>query len=103
MNPTMIKTPAQLGALIKARRTELNIDQVTLAEKARVSRNWLMEIEKGVPGASVGVVLRVLAVLKVSLVSQPADTPERVSLRINAADRPVDINQVLEKLKNRNR
>jgi transcriptional regulator with XRE-family HTH domain len=103
MNPTMIKTPAQLGALIKARRTELNIDQVTLAEKARVSRNWLMEIEKGVPGASVGVVLRVLAVLKVSLVSQPADTPERVSLRINAADRPVDINQVLEKLKSRNR
>ena len=99
----MIKTPAQLGALIKARRTELNIDQVTLAEKARVSRNWLMEIEKGVPGASVGVVLRVLAVLKVSLVSQPADTPERVSLRINAADRPVDINQVLEKLKSRNR
>ena len=99
----MIKTPAQLGALIKARRAELSIDQVTLAERARVSRNWLMAIEKGVPGASFGVVLRVLAVLKISLVSQPADTPEPLSLRVTAADRPVDINQVLEKLKSRKR
>ena len=94
-----LKTPAQLGAAIKARRTQLRIDQGTLAKRARVSRNWLMQLEKGVPGASIGIILRVLGPLEMSLCLQSRDKRSTTHQRTSAQVSPVDINQVIQNLK----
>ena len=49
-----IRTPADLGALIRRTRKKLRLDQSTLANKIGVSRLWLVEIEKGKPRAEIG-------------------------------------------------
>jgi DNA-binding XRE family transcriptional regulator len=42
-----IRTPIDLGALIRERRRALRLDQKTLADKVGVSRQWIVDIEKG--------------------------------------------------------
>jgi HTH-type transcriptional regulator/antitoxin HipB len=75
-----IRNIKDLGAYLRARRTQLGMDQATLAEKAGTSRKWLIEVENGKPGASLGLVLRTLRALDVAIdlsddvpVSKPAD------------------------------
>jgi len=63
----LIRTPKDLGAVIRERRRELGWDQQALANKIGVSRQWVIEIEKGKPRAEVGLVLRVLDALGVPL------------------------------------
>ena len=58
-----IRTPIDLGALIRERRRRNGWDQQTLADKIGVSRQWVIEIEKGKPRAEVGLVLRALDAL----------------------------------------
>ena len=67
-----IRTPADLGALIRRTRKELRLDQSTLAKKIGVSRLWLVEIEKGKPRAEIGLVLRALDALHVNLITARA-------------------------------
>jgi HTH-type transcriptional regulator/antitoxin HipB len=43
------------------------MDQATLARKVGVSRWWIHEVEKGKPRAELGLVLRTLTTLGVSL------------------------------------
>jgi DNA-binding XRE family transcriptional regulator len=42
-----IRTPADLGALIRSTRKNFRLEQSTLARKIGVSRLWLVDIEKG--------------------------------------------------------
>ena len=63
-----LRTTADLGALIRERRRKLGLDQAELAQRARVSRLWLSQVERGKPRAAVGLVLRTLQVLGVRLV-----------------------------------
>ncbi|SCB56092.1 Helix-turn-helix [Bradyrhizobium shewense] len=44
-----IFTPADLGAVIRDRRKHLKLDQATLATKIGVSRQWVIDIERGHP------------------------------------------------------
>ncbi|MGP9819752.1 helix-turn-helix domain-containing protein [Salinarimonas sp. NSM] len=67
-----LRTPADVGALIRARRRAAGLDQATLAARVGVSRLWLGEVERGKPGASLGLVLRVLAALDVALTAPDA-------------------------------
>jgi DNA-binding XRE family transcriptional regulator len=46
-----IRTPADLGTLIRNTRKKLRLDQSTLAKTIGVSRLWLVEIEEGKPRA----------------------------------------------------
>lgn len=62
-----IRTPADLGTLIRNTRKGLRLDQSTLARKIGVSRLWLVEIEKGKPRAEIGLVLRTLDALRITL------------------------------------
>jgi HTH-type transcriptional regulator/antitoxin HipB len=62
-----IRNIKDLGAYLKARRTELGMDQATLAGRAGTSRKWLIEVEKGKPGAALGLVLRTLRALDVAV------------------------------------
>jgi len=56
-----------LGALIRDRRHKLGITQQELADKAGVSRVWLVALEHGKPSAQMDLVLRVLRELGLSL------------------------------------
>jgi HTH-type transcriptional regulator/antitoxin HipB len=62
-----IRTPADLGTLIRTTRKKLRLDQSTLAKKIGVSRLWLVEIEKGKPRAEIGLILRTLNALRITL------------------------------------
>ncbi|MGH7298057.1 MAG: helix-turn-helix domain-containing protein, partial [Polyangiaceae bacterium] len=62
-----VRTPTDLGALIRDRRRRLGLDQRALAERVGVSRQWIIEAEQGKPGAAVGLVLRTLQALGVTL------------------------------------
>ena len=62
-----LRTPADIGALIKDRRRTLGLDQAELATRIGVGRLWVNQVERGKPGASLGLVLRALAVVGLEL------------------------------------
>jgi HTH-type transcriptional regulator/antitoxin HipB len=93
-----IRTTADLGAFIRGRRTKLGMDQVALAKKSGTSRKWLVEVERGKPRAEIGLILRTLKSLGVS-VDLKADSSHETPSIGNA--RPPDINSVLDALKKR--
>jgi HTH-type transcriptional regulator / antitoxin HipB len=55
-----IRTPNEVGALIRDRRRALKMNQAELAQRIGVSRLWVNQVERGKPGASLGLVLRAL-------------------------------------------
>ncbi len=63
MTQLLLRTPADVGALIRDRRRVLKLDQADLARMIGVSRLWVNQVEKGKPGASLGLVLRALDAL----------------------------------------
>lgn len=71
-----IRTAVDIGALIRDRRTRLGLKQQDLADKAGVSRQWLIEVEKGKPRAELGLVLRTLDELGISLATGYIPRPE---------------------------
>jgi len=93
-----IRTAADLGAFIRERRTKLEMDQIALAKKAGTSRKWLVEVEQGKPRAEIGLILRTLKSLGVS-VDLKADSSHETPSVCNV--RTPDINSVLDALKKR--
>ena len=71
MPPVHLRTPADIGALIKDRRRTLRLDQADLARNIGVSRLWVSQIERGKPGASLALILRAFAALGVELTGNP--------------------------------
>jgi HTH-type transcriptional regulator / antitoxin HipB len=68
----VLRTPADIGALIKDRRRALGLDQAELAERIGVSRLWVNQVERGKPGAGLGLVLRALAAVGAELATEVA-------------------------------
>jgi len=66
-----VRTPRDLGLVIRDRRRALGLDQRTLARKVGVSRQWLVEAEKGKPRAEIGLVLRTLAAIELEVTIEP--------------------------------
>ncbi|MBL8672558.1 MAG: helix-turn-helix transcriptional regulator [Alphaproteobacteria bacterium] len=62
-----IDDAADLGSLIRKRRQALRLSQGALAAQVGVSRQWLVEVERGKPRAEIGLVLRTLQALGVRL------------------------------------
>ena len=93
-----IRTAADLGALIRERRVKLGMDQSDLAEKAGTSRKWIVEVEQGKQRAEIGLVLRTLKALGVSL-DIGVDRTQKVSAASESGN--VDINNILDSLKKR--
>ncbi|HET9101688.1 MAG TPA: helix-turn-helix domain-containing protein [Acidobacteriaceae bacterium] len=93
-----VRTATDLGAFIRERRVKLAMDQSDLAEKAGTSRKWIVEVEQGKPRAEIGLILRTLKALGVSL-DLAADHAQKT---VAASERPnVDINNILDSLKKR--
>lgn len=76
-----IATPTDLGAIIRDHRRRQNLDQITLAKNVGVSRQWIVEVEKGKPRAGIGLVLRTLQALGVTLTVADDAAPSRASGR----------------------
>jgi HTH-type transcriptional regulator / antitoxin HipB len=76
-----LRTPTDIGALIKDRRRALGIDQAELAERIGVGRLWVNQVERGKPGASLGLVLRALAALELELI-------------VDDTGKPIDLNRL---------
>ena len=62
-----VRTPADLGAIIRDRRRQLKLDQAAFAKLIGVSRQWVIEIEHGHARAELGLVLRALDALSIRL------------------------------------
>lgn len=72
-----IRTPTDLGAAIRDGRRRRGLDQQALAAKIGVSRQWIVEVEKGKPRAEVGLILRALDALGVALSIAATDAGSR--------------------------
>lgn len=70
----LVRTPADLGAVIRDKRKQLKLDQATFAKRIGASRQWVIEIERGHPRAELGLVLRALDVLDIHLDTKVAQT-----------------------------
>ena len=91
-----IRTVTDLGAFIRERRTRLGMDQISLAKKAGTSRKWLVEVEQGKPRAEIGLILRTLKSLEISIALE--EDSSVVTPPPGKAKAP-DINSVLDSLK----
>ncbi|MGH8036394.1 MAG: helix-turn-helix transcriptional regulator, partial [Stenotrophomonas sp.] len=69
------RTAEDVGNIIRQRRKALGWDQARLASECGVSRQWVVDIEKGKPRAELQLVLRVMNVLglKLAAVDQQAE------------------------------
>ena len=90
----LIRTPADLGAVIRDRRKRLKLDQSTLAKRIGVGRQWIIEVEHGHPRAELGLVLRALDALAIHLDASSEAANSHCSTRP-----AVDINAIVAKAK----
>ena len=68
-----IKTPHELGLLIRERRTALGWSQQVLAEKSGLRQPWISALETG--NAQLSKVLTLLRALQITLDLSTPDTP----------------------------
>jgi HTH-type transcriptional regulator/antitoxin HipB len=85
-----VRTAKDLGALIRDRRKRLGLDQLTLAERVGVSRQWIIDAEQGKPRAPIGLLLRTLDALGVTLAVDDDATPDRRPLRAGTPTPDID-------------
>ena len=92
-----IRTPADLGALIRDHRTRLGLDQKSLAQKVGVSRQWIVDAEKGKARAEIGLLLRTVGALDIALDAdkEGPGKPEDTNLS-HGADAHVDIDSIID-------
>jgi len=87
-----LKTAEDVGNIVRQRRKALGWDQARLASEAGVSRQWVVDIEKGKPRAELQLVLRVMNVLGLRLAAADQQT-NAATIAIPAAG----LDEVLER------
>ncbi|MGE0628552.1 MAG: helix-turn-helix domain-containing protein [Hyphomicrobiaceae bacterium] len=58
-----IRTAKDIGVFIRDQRKKQKLDQAELADKVGVNRRWILEVERGKPRAEIGLVLKTLGAL----------------------------------------
>ncbi len=97
----MLKTPADLGNIIREGRKQRGLDQTTLAQEIGVSRKWVIDIEKGKPRAELALVLRTLNALGISLNARQTDGTNATQPNTSIDDiiegyrQPVDLSEAI--------
>jgi len=84
----VLRTSRDLGLVIRQRRKSLRWDQAQLAERVGVSRQWVIEMEKGKPRAELQLVLRTLNVLGLVLT---VDTVAGEASSTASSEMPLDL------------
>jgi len=89
-----IGTPAEIGLRIRDRRRELGLSQAELATQIGTSRQWIIEMEHGKTRAELGLVLKTLSALGLTL-----DVREPSALGTGRARPvpPIDIDEIVER------
>jgi HTH-type transcriptional regulator / antitoxin HipB len=87
-------TPRELGLVVRTRRHDLRLSQQELADRAGVSRPWLVSVEAGHPRAELGKLLTLLAELGLTLDLSP--TPAVEAPRPGTQPQVVDLDGLLE-------
>jgi HTH-type transcriptional regulator / antitoxin HipB len=90
-----IRTPTDLGALIRDHRNRLGIDQRSLAQKVGVSRQWIVEVEKGKPRAEIGLLLRTISALDIALNAEAGPQESKNKSASHSVDANVDIDSII--------
>jgi HTH-type transcriptional regulator / antitoxin HipB len=62
-----IRNAKEVGALVREHRLKLKLSQAELARRVGVSRLWIVLLEKGKPTAQLGLALRTLNAMGLSL------------------------------------
>jgi HTH-type transcriptional regulator/antitoxin HipB len=75
----LVRTSADFGAVIRDRRKQLKLDQSTFAKRIGVSRQWVIEVERGHARAELGLVLRAIDALDIRLDASVVQTNRRGS------------------------
>jgi HTH-type transcriptional regulator/antitoxin HipB len=78
-----VTAPIDLGLAVRKQRRALGMDQRALANAVGTNRQWVIDLEKGRPGASLGLVLRALSVLRLGMRVGP-DEPAPSFIDIDA-------------------
>lgn len=65
--PTKVRSPADIGALVRSTRKEQNLRQDELAGVSGVGLRFIVDLEAGKPTAQIGKVLQVLQTLGCSI------------------------------------
>ena len=94
MFSTRIARPEDVGAVIRAYRTEHQLSQTELAQKLGVSQRWLSHAENGKPTLQLGLVLRVFNELGIYLTANTKDTETKT--RPNRVKRVTDIDSIVD-------
>jgi HTH-type transcriptional regulator/antitoxin HipB len=95
----LARTPEDIGLLIRDQRLKLGLDQRSLAERVGVSRQWIVEVERGKPRAEVGLILRTLAALELQIDIGGAGL-KRTAQPVKGGARPrarIDLNAVIDR------
>ncbi|HEY7899372.1 MAG: helix-turn-helix domain-containing protein [Gemmatimonadales bacterium] len=74
----LIRTAHEVGLLVRDRRKAVRLTQSQLAERVGASRQWVRLLESGKPRLEVGLTLRALSALGISLdasFSESEETP----------------------------
>jgi HTH-type transcriptional regulator/antitoxin HipB len=94
----MIHSPGDLGLAIRDRRKQLGLDQQTLARRAGVSRQWLIEVEQGKTRAAIGLLLQTVRALDLELQLTVSGAGARAR-----PPEAVDLDALIERAKQRKR
>jgi len=85
------KTAEDVGNIVRQRRKALGWDQARLAAESGVSRQWVVDIEKGKPRAELQLVLRVMNVLGLKLAAaDPQTEADRITIPAAGLDDILD-------------
>lgn len=86
-----IRSPLEIGLIIRERRKKLGINQAELARQIGVGRQWIIAVERGKSRAELGLVLRALSALELTL-----EIKGRETLPVRQAKIPVfDIDAIV--------
>ncbi len=91
-----VRTAKDIGAFIRDRRKKQGLDQAELASKVGVNRRWVLEVERGKPRAEIGLVLKALNALGLTL---SIDTQPAGQSRGGGDIESVDIDAIIENAK----
>jgi HTH-type transcriptional regulator/antitoxin HipB len=92
-----IRAPIDIGNIIRERRKKLGLDQAALAKQVGVSRQWIVEVEKGKPRAEIGLVLRTLNALGIDLQVALQGSGEVVVVEPPFGPAHVDIDAIIDR------
>lgn len=70
---TLVVSPAELGRAVRAARTAMGLSMREAAERARVGKRFVLELEQGKPSARLDKVLVLMAAVNLLALVVPLD------------------------------